>query len=86
MAADGRPRLVVLEARLPDLDSEQVLRALRRRILPSDCPVVILAANRSSRERARFIWAGASAYVDRPHDTSAVDRAVGGLLEAASSR
>ncbi|MDZ5633782.1 response regulator [Janthinobacterium sp. GMG1] len=44
--ADGeRPGVVLLAARMPDLDGEATARALREYLPPQDCPVVILAAS-----------------------------------------
>ena len=43
-AADARPGVVLLAARMPELDGEATARALREYLPPQDCPVVILAA------------------------------------------
>lgn len=44
--AEGeRPGVVLLAARMPDLDGEATARALREYLPPQDCPVVILAAS-----------------------------------------
>ncbi len=43
-AEDARPGVVILAARLPELDGEATARALREYLPPQDCPVVILAA------------------------------------------
>ena len=44
-AEGARPGVVVLAARMPDLDGEATARALREYLPPQDCPVVILAAS-----------------------------------------
>ena len=43
-AEDARPGVVLLAARMPELDGEATARALREYLPPQDCPVVILAA------------------------------------------
>lgn len=42
-AEDARPGVVLLAARMPELDGEATARALREYLPPQDCPVVILA-------------------------------------------
>ena len=43
--ADGaRPGVVLLAARMPDMDGAATARALREHLPPQDCPIVILAA------------------------------------------
>ncbi|MCA1859267.1 response regulator [Janthinobacterium sp. HSC-3S05] len=44
-ADDARPGVVLLAARLPDMEGEAAARALREYLPPQDCPVVILAAS-----------------------------------------
>ncbi|MDN2696977.1 response regulator [Janthinobacterium sp. SUN073] len=43
-AEDARPGVVLLAARMPELDGEATARALREYLPPQDCPVIILAA------------------------------------------
>lgn len=43
-AEDARPGVVLLAARMPELDGEATARALREYLPPQDCPIVILAA------------------------------------------
>jgi len=86
LAMRRRPRLVVLDADLPDIDGAEMASRLRSRVLPPDTPIVILAHDADPRERARFIWAGASAYILKPLDVPELDRAVMGLMEVAALR
>ena len=44
-AEDARPGVIVLAARMPDMDGETTARALREHLPPQDCPIVILAAS-----------------------------------------
>lgn len=87
LAIDRRPQMVILDARIPDVDGGAALVvALRRRVLPDHAPIVVVSVDGSPSARARFIWAGASAYVARPLDVAEVDRTVEMLLEVATFR
>ena len=44
-AEGARPGVVLLAARMPELDGEATARALREHLPPQDCPVIILAAS-----------------------------------------
>ncbi len=57
MAINRRPRMVVLDAQLSDVDGEKSVMALRARAMPQSAPIVLLAHYSASSERARFIWA-----------------------------
>jgi hypothetical protein len=46
----------------------------------------VVAHDGTSRERARLLWAGASAYVSTPLDVAEIEAAVGMLFEAAAVR
>jgi DNA-binding response OmpR family regulator len=83
MAVKRRPRMVVLDARLPDMDGEKLVMALRERAMPPSAPIVVLSHDGAPSERARFIWAGASAYLTKPLNVAEIDRTVGELLQVA---
>ena len=44
-AEGARPGIVLLAARMPELDGEATARALREHLPPQDCPIIILAAS-----------------------------------------
>jgi CheY-like chemotaxis protein len=81
-----RPRLVVLDSRQPDVDGADLVEHLRARVLPGETPVIVLAHDDDPRERARFVWAGASAYHCKPLNVAALDRTVATLLDLAGLR
>jgi DNA-binding NarL/FixJ family response regulator len=81
-AMDQSPRLVVVAAHL----GETLVAALRRRTTPVPPPIVVLTPRSTARERARFIWAGASAYASEPSDLTEIDGLVGMLHEVAAWR
>lgn len=44
-AEGARPGVILLAARMPELDGEATARALRDHLPPQDCPIIILAAS-----------------------------------------
>jgi DNA-binding response OmpR family regulator len=86
LATRRRPRLVVLDSDLPDIDGAGMANHLRLRVLPHETPIVVLAHDAGPRERARFVWAGASAYIIKPLDVGELDRAVTALMEITALR
>ncbi len=85
-AIKRRPRLVVLDDHLPDVNGLALVQHLRHRVLPTESPVIVLAHNGDPRQRARFVWAGASAYLTKPLNVGEIDRTVMVLLEVAALR
>ncbi|MDO8064631.1 response regulator [Janthinobacterium sp. SUN206] len=79
--AEGeRPGVVLLAARMPDLDGEATARALREYLPPQDCPVVILAASGApamapARRRTDPVYA-ADAILNEPVTASSLYNAV----------
>lgn len=82
-AVDRRPRMVVLEARLSDGEAESLVRTLRTQVMPPGAPIVVMAHDGTPTERARFIWAGATAYLSATLHEGEIDRTVGRLLVGA---
>lgn len=85
-ALDRKPIVVVVEARMTDMNGEVFVGALRRRLRPASTPIVVVADDGTPTERARFVWAGATAYLVPPLDEDEIVRAVGTLLEIAAWR
>jgi hypothetical protein len=54
--------------------------------MPVPPAIVVITPESSARERARFVWAGASAYLSEPSDMTEIDRLAGMLQEVAASR
>ena len=78
-AMDQRPQMVVMAAHL----GEALVATLRRQTMPVSPAIVVMTPASSARERARFVWAGASAYLSEPSDMTEIDRLVGMLQEVA---
>ncbi len=85
-AMDRRPRMVVIEAHLPDIDGEMLVGTLRNSVMPPGGPIVVLAHDATPGERVRFLRVGATAYVTKPSSVGEFDRTVGILLEVAAWR
>jgi CheY-like chemotaxis protein len=81
LAARRRPRMVVLDASLPGVDGADFVTHLRQRVLPAQTPIIVLGNDHTPSERARFVWAGASAYHAKPLNVAEVDGSVATLLE-----
>ena len=86
VAMDHRLRLVVLDDHLPDVDGADLVRHFRQEVLAIDTPVMVLAQDADPRDRARFIWAGASAYHSKPLNVTEIDQTVMVLMEIAALR
>jgi CheY-like chemotaxis protein len=86
VALDHRLRLVVLDDRLPDVDGADLVKHLRREVLESETPIIVLAQDADQRQRARFLWAGASAYHSKPLNVAEIDKTVMILMEVAALR
>jgi two-component system KDP operon response regulator KdpE len=62
-AARHRPKVVILDLGLPDIDGVEVIRRLRRW---STVPVVVLSARHGSGDKIQALDAGADDYVTKP--------------------
>jgi CheY-like chemotaxis protein len=86
VAMDHRLRLVVLDDRLPDVDGADLVKHLRHEVLGGETPIIVLAHDADPRQRARFLWAGASAYHSKPLNVAEIDQTVMVLMEIAALR
>ena len=62
-AARERPDLVVLDLGLPDVQGDEVCRAVRA---TSHVPIVVVSARHSEQEKVRLLDAGADDYLTKP--------------------
>lgn len=68
LARQHLPDIVLLDLHLPDMNGEEVLRALLDDPLTRDIPVMVISADATARQVARLKDAGASAYLTKPLD------------------
>lgn len=61
-----RPDLIILDAHLPDMKGDEVLRELKLHDDTKDIPVVILTADATRASHEAFVKAGAADFVTKP--------------------
>ena len=66
VARAGRPALILLDMRLPDIDGLEVLKRLRSLPETKDLPVVAMTAQAMAGDRERFLAAGCDGYISKP--------------------
>ena len=79
-AAAHRPRLVILDLRLPDLNGYEVCRGLRQLYDRSLVPVLMLTAMDRPVDQLRGYAYGADAYLTKPYDAAELIQVVSRLL------
>ena len=68
LATEHRPRLVLMDIQLPDVDGVEALARLRADDRTASIPVVALTAQAMSGDRERFLAAGFDGYLSKPVD------------------
>ncbi len=64
----GRPDLVILDIRLPDIDGFEVARRLRANQRTQDIPIIFLTEKREREDRLQGLELGADDYITKPFD------------------
>lgn len=64
----GRPDLVILDIRLPDIDGFEVARRLRGNQRTQDIPIIFLTEKREREDRLQGLALGADDYITKPFD------------------
>lgn len=67
-SAAGRPKLVLLDLKLPKIDGLQVLKQLKSDPLTRAIPVVILTSSKEERDLVKGYQLGANSYIQKPVD------------------
>jgi two-component system response regulator MtrA len=81
LVRERRPRLVVLDLMLPELDGMEVTRAVRR---DSDVPILMLTARGALADRIQGLGEGADDYLAKPFAPSEVVARVQAILRRAA--
>ncbi|NIC40954.1 ATP-binding protein [Aquabacterium sp. A08] len=85
LALAHRPRLILLDINMPDLDGYQALQAIRAEPSLDGCVVVAVTANAMPRDIERGQQAGFATYLTKPFDIHDFLRQVDRLLEPVAS-
>ena len=78
-AAAPKPRLVLLDLKLPKVDGIEVLRRLKEHEDTRRIPVVVLTSSAEERDVARSYDLGVNSYIVKPVEFEAFARAVADL-------
>jgi CheY-like chemotaxis protein len=70
LAASLRPRLILMDIRLPDMDGSSVLRSLRDNPDTARIPVVAVTASAMTGDRERLLSDGFDGYLSKPIDVA----------------
>ena len=71
-----KPRVIVLDLMLPDLDGLEVCRRVKSERGNADVPVIILTALESEASRRRGAECGATEYLTKPFDPDVLMRVI----------
>lgn len=85
-ARSHRPDLVLLDFRLPDLNGQDVCRALRADPVTRDIPVILFSASTERALRLQALQAGADDFLAKPLDESYLLGRIRSLLRARDAR
>lgn len=77
MLVEQQVDLVILDLGLPDMDGQEVIKALRKW---SQVPIIVLSVRSSEEEKVQALDAGANDYVTKPFGISELMARVRGLL------
>lgn len=75
-----RPRLILMDIQLPDLDGLELTRRLKRDPATAAIPIVAVTAYAMKGDEEKMRAAGCAAYVAKPIDTRALCALVARLL------
>ena len=80
-AMASRPDLIISDVVMPRMDGLQATREVRRSPLLQALPVLLVSASVSGGEVARYLAAGADAFLPKPIDVNQLLQQIGGLLK-----
>ena len=75
-SADGDPKLILLDLKLPKVDGLEVLEQIKNDPRMQSIPVVILTSSKQEPDLARCYRLGANSYIQKPVDFDQFQAAV----------
>ncbi len=72
IAAQIRPRVILMDVHMPDMDALDAIRRLHMQVDLADIPVIIVADRLNERDRECCLWAGASTVVNKQLETESL--------------
>ena len=73
----SRPRLFILDLRLPDMDGLEILKRIKANEILSSIPVVMLSTSNTHEDKTRARELGADGYFTKPLDFDGLCRVLG---------
>ena len=70
-AVQGRPDVILMDIRLPDIDGTEVARRLKADARTASIPIVALTSLAMKGDRERFLASGFDGYLEKPIDVRA---------------
>lgn len=70
--ASLRPRAVILDLDLPDMNAHDVILRARKQLKPAACAVIVVTAHADAEHRSEAMQAGANTYLVKPADPIAL--------------
>jgi CheY-like chemotaxis protein len=86
MAKEHLPDVVLLDLHLPDIDGEEVFRALQDDASTRGIPVVIVTADATEQRSRRLLDAGVSGYLSKPIEVSRFLRVLSEVLSESTGK